>query len=193
MSKSVKLTPVVFSLFLIFTPPLTASTSIQGVEVGFSPGRTAKQIVLTAIEEAKRSIDIAAYLFTNKLIALALVDAQQRGVNVRVVADKKSNGYTALTYLTNQRVPVRLSDKYAIMHNKFVIVDGHSVETGSFNYTKSAVSSNAENVIYLRNRPDIAEKYTQEFNRLWSEAREIKPTLMHDTRYLKPHHSIINQ
>lgn len=178
MSKPVKVTAAIFSLFLTFTSPLSASTSIQDVEVGFSPGRTAKEIVLTAIEEAKTSIDIAAYSFTSKQIALALVDAQQRGVNVRVVADKKSNGgkYTAVTYLANHHVPVRLNDKYAIMHNKFIIVDSHSIEMGSFNYTKSAAFRNAENVIYLRNRPDIAEKYTREFNRLWSEAMDTKPT-----------------
>ncbi|WP_425323370.1 phospholipase D-like domain-containing protein [Arsenophonus nasoniae] len=51
-----------------------------------------------------------------------------------------------------------------------------SVETGSFNYTQSAASRNAENVIYLRNRPDIAEKYTREFNRLWSEAIDTETT-----------------
>lgn len=81
-----------------------------------------------------------------------------------------------MTYLVNHRVPVRLNDKYAIMHNKFMIVDGRSVETGSFNYTQSAASRNAENVIYLRNRLDIAEKYAREFNRLWSEAEDTKST-----------------
>lgn len=179
MSKPLKVTAAIFSPFLIFTSPLSASTRIQDVEVGFLPGRTGKQIVLTAIEEGKISIDIAAYSFTSKPIALALVDAKNRGINVRVVADKKSNGgkYTAVTYLANHRVPVRLNDKYAIMHNKFMIVDGHSVETGSFNYTtQSAASRNAENVIYLRNRPDIAEKYTREFNRLWNEATDTKTT-----------------
>ncbi len=61
------------------------------------------------------------------------------------------------------------------MHNKFMIIDSHSIETGSFNYTKNAASHNAENVIYLRNRPDITKKYTQEFNRLWNEAIYKKP------------------
>lgn len=64
------------------------------------------------------------------------------------------------------------------MHNKFMIIDGHSIETGSFNYTQSATYRNAENVIYLRNRPDIAERYTQEFNRLWSEAVGIKTRIL---------------
>lgn len=177
MSKSIKVTAAIFLFFLAFTSPLPASMSMQDMEVGFSPGRTAKQIILTAIDEAKKSIDIAAYSFTSKPVALAIVYAKLRGVNVRVVADKKANGgkYTAVTYLANNHVPVRINNKYAIMHNKFIIIDGNSVQTGSFNYTQSAASHNAENVIYLRNRPDIAEKYTREFNRLWSEALDIKP------------------
>ncbi|MFP3019615.1 MAG: phospholipase D family protein [Arsenophonus sp.] len=178
INKQLKLTFLIFSLLLTFISPISISTSIQNIEVGFSPGRTAKQIILLAIKEAKTSIDIAVYSFTSKPIALALVDAKQRGVNIRMVADKKSNGgkYTAVTYLVNHRIPVRLNNKYAIMHNKFIIVDGHSVETGSFNYTKSAAFRNAENVIYLRNLPNIAEKYTREFNRLWRESTDINPT-----------------
>nr|WP_232037601.1 phospholipase D family protein [Candidatus Erwinia haradaeae] len=157
---------------------IMASANMQDVMVGFSPGQTAKEIILLAISEAHESIDIAAYSFTSKPIALALVDAQNRGVNVRLVADKKSNSskYTAVTFLINHHVAVKLNEKYAIMHNKFIIIDGHSVETGSFNYTQSAVKHNAENVIYLRNCPKVSEKYMVEFNRLWKESFDIKPT-----------------
>lgn len=149
--------------------------SIYEAEVGFSPGGTAHQIVITAIKEARTSIDIAAYSFTSKNIALSLVDAYTRGVNIRIVADMKSyrDKYNSVTYLINKHIPVRLNNKYAIMHNKFMVIDGHSIETGSFNYTESAISRNAENVIYLRNRIDIAKKYMHEFNRLWSEAIDI--------------------
>ncbi|VFP87311.1 phospholipase D family protein [Candidatus Erwinia haradaeae] len=179
IKKLAKLLFLITPYFFIITPlPKTmASTSIQDIIVGFSPGQTAKQIILLAISEAHKSIDIAAYSFTSKPIALALIDAQNRGVNVRLVADKKSNSsrYTAVTYLTNHHIAVKLNEKYAIMHNKFIIIDGHSIETGSFNYTQSAVERNAENVIYLRNYPKISEKYMIEFNRLWKESIYIKP------------------
>ncbi|MGP1952968.1 MAG: phospholipase D family protein [Arsenophonus sp. ET-KM2-MAG3] len=176
IKKVIKIIVTIFLFFLIFISLSSYSTNIQDIEIGFSPGKKAKQIILSAIEEAKKSIDIAAYSFTNKSIALALVDARNRGINVRVVADKKSNSkkYTAVTYLANHHISVRLNDKYAIMHNKFMIIDNHSIETGSFNYTKNAEKRNAENVIYIKNRPDIAEKYIREFNRLWSEAIDKK-------------------
>ncbi|AKZ66177.1 phospholipase D-like domain-containing protein [Candidatus Palibaumannia cicadellinicola] len=53
------------------------------------------------------------------------------------------------------------------MHNKFMIIDNNIIQTGSFNYTKNAEKYNAENIIIIYNRPDIANIYTQEFNKLW--------------------------
>jgi phosphatidylserine/phosphatidylglycerophosphate/cardiolipin synthase-like enzyme len=56
------------------------------------------------------------------------------------------------------------------MHNKFMVIDGVTVETGSFNYTSAAVKSIAENAIVIRNAPDIAKIYAAEWTRLWDEA-----------------------
>lgn len=65
--------------------------------------------------------------------------------------------------------PVHLNGRYAIMHNKFMVIDGKNVQTGSFNYTASAVSRNAENVLLIEDAPQLAEAYQREFNRLWDE------------------------
>lgn len=144
------------------------------MEVGFSPangGQSAVKVVLDGISNAQSEILVAAYSFTSKPIAAALVDAQNRGVTVRVVADKKGNSakYSAVTFLANKGVPVRLNGKYAIMHDKYMVIDGLHVQTGSFNYTQAAVKSNAENALLLRGVPDLAATYTQNFQRLWSE------------------------
>jgi phosphatidylserine/phosphatidylglycerophosphate/cardiolipin synthase-like enzyme len=40
-------------------------------------------------------------------------------------------------------VRVRVDYEYAIMHDKFIVVDGETVEEGSFNYTAPAESKNA--------------------------------------------------
>lgn len=52
-----------------------------------------------------------------------------------------------------------------------MVIDGKTVETGSFNYTSSADQKNAENVLVLHDVPDLAEAYHQEWMRLWTEAR----------------------
>lgn len=104
-----------------------------------------------------------------------LADAR-RGIDVRVVVDKSTATarYTAATFLTNEHVPVRVDYHYAIMPNKFIVVDGETVEEGSFNYTAAAESHNAENVLVLHD-PTVAQRYGQEWDRLWAESEEMKP------------------
>lgn len=145
-------------------------------EVGFSPKRGSLATVLRGIESAKTSIRVAAYGFTSKPIAMALLDAQRRGVDVQVVADKGSNGkgYTATTFLANQGVAVRLNGLYAIHHHKFMVIDGKHVELGSFNFTAAAADRNAENVLLLWNVLPIAAEYTREWQRLWDEATPLE-------------------
>lgn len=163
---------------VVLAMPVLAAASPE-LAVGFSPSarHDALNIVLSIINGAQHNLDVAAYQFTSKPIATALVNAQKRGVSVRVVADQAANSdrYTAVTFLVNHRVPVRLNGHYAIMHNKFIVADGHAVETGSFNYTSSADKRNAENALLIRNAPTLAAKYQQEFNRLWREASPLSP------------------
>nr|WP_275887035.1 phospholipase D-like domain-containing protein [Yersinia enterocolitica] len=100
-----------------------------------------------------------------------LLAAKRRGVSVRVLADKQSASkrYSAVTFLANQGVPVRLNDRYAIQHSKFALIDGETVQTGSLNYTHSAFTRNAENVVVIRGERAISQAYQQEFERLWAE------------------------
>ena len=53
-------------------------------------------------------------------------------------------GYPSATFLAKQGVPVRVDYRYAVMHDKFIVVDGETVELGSFNYTAAAERKNAE-------------------------------------------------
>ncbi|HDV5163465.1 TPA: DUF1669 domain-containing protein, partial [Escherichia coli] len=85
--------------------------------------------------------------------------------------------YTAATWLARHGIPVRVNGHYDIMHNKFMIIDGRTVETGSFNYTASADKRNAENVIVLRDMPDAAQPYSREFERLWNESEPLNSGL----------------
>jgi hypothetical protein len=58
----------------------------------------------------------------------------------------------------NVGIPVRIDDRHAIAHNKVMVVDGVTVITGSFNFTKNAEENNAENLLVIRS-PDLAAKY----------------------------------
>jgi phosphatidylserine/phosphatidylglycerophosphate/cardiolipin synthase-like enzyme len=161
------------SISLLF-PAAAEPAEAPSIEVAFSPSGGATDLVVKTIESAKNSIRVAAYSFTSKPIALALLEAQKRGVDVRVVADRSNATarYTAATFLATQGVPVRLDYRYSIMHDKFLIVDGQTLETGSFNFTAAAEARNAENVLVLHDAA-LAQQYEQQWERLWNESEEL--------------------
>ncbi|MET0657151.1 MAG: phospholipase D family protein [Steroidobacteraceae bacterium] len=154
---------------LVLAPPAMVATA-------FTPGG-ALPLVLETIRGARSTIFVAAYTFTSKPVATELLQASKRGVKVFVLADalETSKGYSAVRFLANERIPVRTNGRYAIQHNKFMLVDGITVQTGSFNYTSAAAQRNAENVIVVRNAPAIAAQYDAEWRRLWSEGSELTP------------------
>jgi phosphatidylserine/phosphatidylglycerophosphate/cardiolipin synthase-like enzyme len=159
------------SLFL----PARGDAVSPVVEVAFSPGGGATELVVKTISEARQSIRVAAYSFTSKPIAQALLEAHKRGIDVRVVLDKSNATarYSSATFLANVGIPTRINHRYAIMHDKFMVVDGDRVETGSFNFTASAEAKNAENVLVLRD-PAVAQRYGKEWERLWEESEDMK-------------------
>lgn len=162
-------------MFKYLLTAILLSSTAYADEVVFSPHRGATQEVVNFITSAKQSVHVAAYSFTSYPISEALIAASNRGVNVEVVLDKSNDHapHSTAKYLDIALIPVRIDHKYAIMHDKFIVVDGVRVETGSFNYTKSAEERNAENVLVLDN-PNIASKYTTEWQRLWDESQPYR-------------------
>jgi phosphatidylserine/phosphatidylglycerophosphate/cardiolipin synthase-like enzyme len=69
----------VVAAFLLIGAPAHATSA----EVAFSPNRGAMDLVIRTIASAKSNIRIAAYGFTSKPIALALLQAHKRGVDLR--------------------------------------------------------------------------------------------------------------
>lgn len=149
------------SLFFVGNSP-------AAVQVAFTPGN-AQSLVLKTLNSAQSQIDLAAYSFTSKPVVRALLAAHQRGVQVRVVVNAKTAGekHGKAAYLARLGIPVRLNGQYSIQHNKFALVDGQTVQTGSANYTASAFTRNAENVMAIKNEPVVAQAYQQEFEQLW--------------------------
>jgi phosphatidylserine/phosphatidylglycerophosphate/cardiolipin synthase-like enzyme len=132
----------------------------QGVEVYFSPNGGATEAVVNALEHATNSVFVQAYSFTSASIARALVEARRRGVKVQVILDKsqRTEKYSEADFLTHEGVPTLIDGQHAIAHNKIMILDGHLVLTGSFNFTKAAETHNAENLLVI-NDPILAQKY----------------------------------
>jgi phosphatidylserine/phosphatidylglycerophosphate/cardiolipin synthase-like enzyme len=135
-----------------------------GIDVYFSPKGGCQDAIIKELDTAKVSVHLQAYSFTSAPIAKALLGAHERGVKVEVVIDKSrvTEGYSEVTFLMNQDIPVFADGKHAIAHNKVMIIDGKTVIAGSFNFTKAAEEQNAENLLVIRS-PELAAKYEQNY------------------------------
>lgn len=133
--------------------------------VAFSPNGDATKVIVDAIKQARSQILVQAYSFTSKPILAALANAKERGVDVRVIADKTNDTgkYSGATYMTDHGVPVWIDDSVQIAHNKVMIFDGKSILTGSFNFSQAAQKDNAENVLYIKDCPQLAAQYTKDW------------------------------
>ncbi|MEI6714490.1 MAG: phospholipase D family protein [Verrucomicrobiota bacterium] len=134
------------------TTTRAASPSIPLPDVYFSPDGGCTDAVVREIAKAKTSILVQAYSFTSSPIAGALVDAARRGIRIEAVLDKsnRTGRYSAADFLAHGHIPTYIDAKHAIAHNKVIVIDGQTVITGSFNFTKAAEESNAENLLILR-------------------------------------------
>ena len=118
------------------------------VHACFSPrGKCAGHIV-EAIHKAQKEILVAVYAFTSYDLAWALIEANRRGVKVRVALDRHFNQeseHSKGTFLKQEGVAVRRvsgltkrEGAKGLMHQKFAVIDGKAVLTGSYNWTASA-------------------------------------------------------
>ena len=136
------------------------------VSVYFSPKGGGQQAIVDAIGQAKESVYVQAYSFTSAPIAKALVDAARRGVKVEAILDKsqRKETYTGATFLRNEGIPVWIDAAHAIAHNKVMVIDGETVVTGSFNFTKAAEERNAENLLIIKDK-GLARLYMENWER----------------------------
>jgi len=151
------------TLWIVFSPPITLpQEKSPSVEVYFSPKGGATDAITKELNKAKNTILVQAYSFTSAPIAKALLNAHKRGVKVEVILDKsqRTDEYSSATFLFNAGISVKIDSQHAIAHNKVMIIDGETVITGSFNFTKAAEENNAENLLVIHDKK-LAEQYTK--------------------------------
>ena len=131
----------------------------------------------TAINNVQSTLDIAAFEFNNPLLTQAVLAARQRGVQVRMVTDDEhglQDSDSTVPSLIAAGIPVVDDKRTALMHNKFMILDGSVVFTGSLNYTVNGVYRNNNNLLMLRS-VRAAQSYQSEFNEMFVD-KKFGPT-----------------
>lgn len=165
-----KLTFVILLILLIFPASLLSADNITATNITilFSPTDECGKVILDKINSAEKSIELAMYHFTSRVLSRALVTAVKRGVTVRVFLDGENarEYYSKANFLKKKGVLVKLEKGEGLMHNKFCIIDDELLITGSYNWTTSADLRNDENVIFI-NSKEVARAYRVQFEKYW--------------------------
>lgn len=141
-------------------------------------------IVKNLISHANKSVYVAIYVIkydikepddpVNQLLH-ALVDAHDRGLDVKVLVDDPTlKSYPdTISYLKNNSIEVRLDkSKGVTSHMKIVIVDDKYLVVGSHNWTESALSYNHEYSVLIVSKY-FSRDAKEYFASLWAEGRSV--------------------
>jgi phosphatidylserine/phosphatidylglycerophosphate/cardiolipin synthase-like enzyme len=147
-------------IHVYFTDPLSeASQTLRG-------GPDAQ--LAAAIDRARLSVDMAMYDLNLWSVRDALIAAHQRGVTVRLVVEGDNLAERSeLQELLSAGIPVVGDTSRNFMHNKFTVIDGFQVWTGSVNLTISDMYYNRNNLLELQS-VDLARNYTTEFQEMFT-------------------------
>lgn len=141
---------------------LYSSIGLSLCQAFFTPQDDLTALFIKMIDQEKKSIKGAIYMFTDKKIAQAMINAKNRGVDITLILDQISmsscgkgkllqeNGVPVLVHRTEEFNPYTM----ALMHHKFFIFESNYdnkswLWTGSWNCTVRGTSYNNENVIIL--------------------------------------------
>lgn len=142
-------------------------------------------LVAADIAAATQSVDVVSFEFDLESIAEALLAAQQRGVQVRMVLDDGNLGDEKMLELTRELVqagiPIAWDHREPFMHDKFVIIDQKVVWMGSWNLTINDTYYNNNNLIRF-SLPEMVANYTGEFEEMFTNG-QFGPGSPANTRY----------
>ncbi len=165
-----------------FGPPravINPIVDLQGaaVKTYFSPRGGGQEAVVAALQNARKSIHFLTFSLTDPQLGEILSGKQQAGLDVRGVFDRcLSKGQYSLYWpLKRTGMQVFIDGNEALLHNKVMIIDGETVITGSYNFSKNAEKSNNESFVIVEKAPELGAAFESEYNRLQYAAQHNNP------------------
>jgi len=133
--------------------------------------------ILTTLETAEKQICVAVAWFTDKKILKMLEKKAEEGVKVELLLmdDEINRGdygldFSGLLAKGGSVYWVSSDEEENLMHNKFAVIDHHTVISGSYNWSNKA-QRNRENITINSNHPELAKQFLEEFVFLKSESQ----------------------
>jgi phosphatidylserine/phosphatidylglycerophosphate/cardiolipin synthase-like enzyme len=162
------------------SPPsglLSQEPVFAGVRVFYGPHGGFSNVDARLLAGARKSIDMAAYVLTDRALVAALGAAAMRGAHVRVYVDgeERGRGGAALDALTGTpNVEIRRKGRSRdLMHLKSYQVDGRVLRSGSANFSVSGEEFQDNDLILIESRTAV-EQFEETFERLWSRPDNLR-------------------
>ncbi len=117
--------------------------------------------ITDAIKKARKSVDLEVYMLSDKYVINSLIDAEKRGVNVRVILEENPyKGYGAnksvRDKLSHYGINVKWANRaYQLTHSKFLVIDGRTGYILTMNLTKSSFTKNREFGVITDSQPEV--------------------------------------
>lgn len=141
----------------------------HNVEVYFSPKDRLERHIVSLIEQAQDEILFSTIFFTSNDIANALIDAHNRGVEIKGVWSRRAMDYentgedSQYLRLCSNGIDLKISYPYFENHSKFITIDPDTdnavAVSGSYNWTGTSERENDENIIIFEERRLIEQYY----------------------------------
>ncbi|WP_310007417.1 phospholipase D-like domain-containing protein [Flavobacterium granuli] len=131
-------------------------------------GTEIKQRIISEISIAKQCIYVAMAWFTDRDIAMAIIDAKNRNLTIDIILSSNAQNETVKLMLKGADISVHAfdtGDTRGIMHHKFCLIDNKISINGSYNYSLNASNNNVEN-IQISDDIAIYSQFLSEFERL---------------------------
>ncbi len=133
-----------------------------------------RNLIIDNIRASKSEIKIAVAWFTQRQLYDAVLEALERDVKVSLIMMKDFincgiYGLPLQSFVDKGGNLHFVTNRGWTMHNKFCLFDNSMVISGSYNWTYSAETRNAENVI-ATDDDNVCSHFDDYFNRLWEES-----------------------
>ena len=140
----------------------------------FSPGPDCRIAIEQAMETALDELLICVFTISDDRLSDAIQRAHRNGLTVRVISDndKMEDKGNDVERLALSGIDIRIDRSPDHMHHKFMVVDGKTVLTGSYNWTRSAETRNEENLVSIDD-PYLASQFMDEFERIWTNGEPL--------------------
>ena len=146
-----------------------AAEAETSAEVHYSPEENLEAIDVGLIGTARDTVDVAAYVLTDRTVVEALRAAGARGVAVRIWRDgemaEKFGAPEAVSAL-GDAAEVKTKPVGQLMHLKGYCIDGVILRTGSANFSRSGLTVQDNDLVVIRG-PGACAGFEAKFERAW--------------------------